>query len=131
MPGSKRMALPGLPEASWLPHLEEGLHTFHLAMKVLPACSVNVGQELGFCDPKPSAEGLVVQLRDTLRERLELYRDARAASSISFTMSLYIVPCSCLATRALQGNCYICMYGKDPPSLHRGKQVWWGRQSHL
>lgn len=53
LPGSKRMPLPALPEASWLPHLETGLPTFHLDMKVLPARSVNVGQELGFCDPKP------------------------------------------------------------------------------
>lgn len=30
LPGSKRMALPALPEASWLPHLETGLRAFHL-----------------------------------------------------------------------------------------------------
>lgn len=44
---AKRMALPALPEASWLPHLETGLRTFHLDVKVLPARSVNVGQEPG------------------------------------------------------------------------------------
>lgn len=53
LPGSERMAFPALPEASWLPHLEAGLCTFHLAMKVLPARPVTEGQELDFCDPKP------------------------------------------------------------------------------
>lgn len=53
LPGSKRMAFPALPEASWLPHLEAGLRTFHLAMKVLPARPVNEGQELDFCNPEP------------------------------------------------------------------------------
>lgn len=53
LPGSKRMALPVLLEANWLPHLETGARAFHLAMKMLLARPVNEGQELDFCDPKP------------------------------------------------------------------------------
>lgn len=97
LPGSKRMVLPALPEASWLPHLEAGRFTFHLATKVLPACPVNMGQELGFCDPKPNAEGPleVAQCRKTL---------GGSPTPTSFALSLYTVPYSHSEAWALQGT---------------------------
>lgn len=123
LPGSKRMALPPLPEASWLPHLEAGLCTFHLEVKVLPARPDNVGPEPRLCDLKPRCcpEGYgatgawaasLAQCRKTLRRRPELRQGTTSPSPTSFPLPLYNGPCSylqsgCCKTR--HGGNLLCL----------------------